>query len=134
MLRFNYYVDCKKSKTIIHLYIHRYNFNKNMKTSVRIVQINAKTLKILFVCLCIIVIFVVSFEASLVARLNKTWCVLQSDVASLNEKTSDVFRAAKTTLLQQKDKSDHDNTSPLQPCTGSKLGNYNCTLRRTGRA
>ena len=98
-----------------------------MRTSVRIVQINAKTLKILFVCLCIIVIFVVSFEASLVAKLNKTWCVLQSDVAPLNEKTSDVFRAAKTTLLQQKDKSDHDNASPLQPCTGSKLGNYNCT-------
>ena len=99
-----------------------------MKTAVRIVQVKAKTLKILFVCLCIIVIFFVSFETSLVAKLNKTWCVLQSDVASLNEKTSDVVRAAKTTLLQQKDKSDNDNTLPLQPCTGSKLGNYNCTF------
>ena len=99
-----------------------------MRTAVRIVQVNAKTLKILFVCLCIIVIFLVSFEASLVAKLNRTWCVLQSDVASLNEKTTDVFRAAKTTLLQQKDKNNHDSTSPLQPCTGSKLGNYNCTF------
>ena len=99
-----------------------------MRTAVRIVQFNKKTLIILFVCLCIIVIFVVSFEAILLARLNKTCRALQSDVASLNEKTTDVFRAAKTTLLQQKDKSDHDNTSPLQPCIGSKLGNYNCTF------
>ena len=96
-----------------------------MKTSVSLAQCNAKTFTILFVCLCIIVIFAVSFEASLVVRLNKTWCVLQSDVASLNEKTRNVLKTAKETLLQHEDKNEHDDIPPLPPCIGSKLlGKY----------